>query len=89
MNKETNIVAPEKLFELAKTAKKTIRKKGKISTLTPHLSTIQYLRRSKHFSYRNIHSFFNDSGVKCSYQNLMLFVRKNKIGAKRSKKTKS
>lgn len=89
MKKEINIVPPEKLFELAKAAKRPRLKRGKPSTLIPHLPTILYLRRSKHFSYKNIHTFFNDSGVKCSYQNLMLFIRKNNIGAKRDKRKKS
>lgn len=89
MKNQINIIPAETLFELAKTAKKHVIKKGRASILAPHIDTIRYLRKTKHFSYKNIHSFFNDSGVKCTYQNLIVFVRKNKIGAKKNKRTKS
>lgn len=69
------------IFSAAKAWKKpSSKKKGRVSVLQAHIKVIRYLRSSRHFSYKEIHQFFLSNGIKCSYMNLLHFVKKNKIG---------
>jgi len=73
-------MTPAQVFALAQTVNRQKVKRGRKSILVPHAETIRYLRSAKHFSFREIHSFFQTTGVKCTYSNLLHFVRKNKVG---------
>lgn len=69
------------ILEAAKTWKKNpLRKVGRVSKLEPYVKVIRYLRSNRHFSYKEIQEFFNSNGLKCSYANLLHFIKKHKIG---------
>lgn len=69
------------IFEAAKNWKKNpVKKAGRVSKLEPYVKVIRYLRSNRHFSYKEIHVFFNSNGLKCSYANLLHFVKSHKIG---------
>jgi hypothetical protein len=71
----------ENIMEAAKNwSKEPAKKAGRVSKLEPHINTIRYLRSSRHFSYKEIHTFFNGNGISCSYANLLHFVKTHKIG---------
>jgi hypothetical protein len=71
----------ETIQEAAKNwVKSPTKKAGRVSKLEPHIQTIRYLRSNRHFTYKEIHTFFNGNGIKCSYANLLHFVKTHKIG---------
>ena len=53
---------------------------GRKSKFSDHIGTIRYLRSGRHMSYKDISLFFNENGVKCTYNGLMHFIKKAKIG---------
>lgn len=72
---------PAQVFALAQDHKPARVKRGRKSVLTPHVEAIRYMRSQKHMNYRQIHAFFSEqAGIKCTYQNLLHFARKAKIG---------
>ena len=78
---KTEIVNPASLLETAKNWKAPkATKVGRKSILQPHVETIRYLRSGKKLSYKTICDFFNSNNVKTTYQNLIRFVKVNKIG---------
>lgn len=77
----TNENTQTDIFSAAKTWKKNSQKKsGRVSKLEPYIKVIRYLRSNRHFTYKEIHTFFNSNGLKCSYANLLHFVKSHKIG---------
>lgn len=81
METNNNTITKQNIMEAARTWKRlTPLKKGPKSKLTQHSDTIRYLRSSRHMSYTEICEFFNSQGIQTSYQNLLSFIKKNKIG---------
>jgi hypothetical protein len=79
-------VSAAAVFQKAQQLDVAKNKRGRKSSLAPHRETVCYLRSSRHLSYRQIAEFLNDAGVKTSYQNLLLFTRKEKIGGRSMKR---
>lgn len=52
------------------------RPKGKKSKLLPYVDTIRYMRSARHLSYKDIHAFVIDSGMKVSYPTFLNFIKK-------------
>jgi hypothetical protein len=78
---KVELVNPSSLLETAKNWKAPkATKVGRKSILQPHVETIRYLRSGKKMNYRMICEFFNQNNVKTTYQNLIRFVKVNKIG---------
>ena len=49
---------------------------GKKSKLNPYIDTIRYMRSARHLSYKDIHAFILESGMKVSYPTFLNFVKK-------------
>jgi hypothetical protein len=89
-----SISRTEQMMNMAKAYKKpkpVIVERKKRSMFDGYEEVIRYLRSGKKFSWKEVHSFFLDSGVRCSYQTLMKFATEKKIGShpkskKRNKK---
>lgn len=81
METENTTITKETLLQAAKTWKRETQiKKGRKSKLLQHTDTIRYLRSNRHLNYKEICEFFNSQGISTTYQNLLAFIKKNKIG---------
>jgi len=60
------------------------KKSGRKSKLIGYLDTIRYMRSARHLSYKDIHAFVLDTGMKVSYPTLMQFIKRN-LGKNKSK----
>jgi hypothetical protein len=84
----------EQMMQMAKAYQKpkpVIVERKKRSMFDGYEEVIRYLRAGKKLSWKEIHAFFNQSGLKCNYQTLMKFAIEKKIGShpknkKRNKK---
>jgi hypothetical protein len=50
--------------------------KGRKSKLNPYLDTIRYMRSARHLSYKDIHAFVLETGMKVSYPTFLNFIKK-------------
>ncbi len=68
----------EKIMEMARNWKPPQKKiPGRKSKLEPYIETFRYMRSARHLTYKEIHSFVLDAGIKVSYPTFIHFMKKN------------
>jgi hypothetical protein len=71
---ETNI---DQIMTMAKSWNPPQKKPaGRKSKLNPYVDTIRYMRSARHLSYKDIHAFVLETGMKVSYPTFLNFVKK-------------